>query len=150
MFIIVKFAMYNYFLTIKKLIQMKKIISLCAMLVMVLTVTCSLNSCSNAKVGAVIGTIASQCPIDMGNGIQITSADIDDNGDAVLTVTCPEDYNVELLKSNETVMKQSSIQSVKQDAEFAKTLKDAGMKLIYRYKFTDNSHYDIVVNPDEL
>ena len=150
MFIIVKFAMYNYFLTIKKLIQMKKIISLCAMLVMVLTVTCSLNSCSNAKVGAVIGTIASQCPIDMGNGIQITSADIDDNGDAVLTVTCPEDYNVELLKSNETVMKQPSIQSVKQDAEFAKTLKDAGMKLIYRYKFTDNSHYDIVVNPDEL
>ena len=147
MFIIVKFAMYNYFLTIKKLIQMKKIISLCAMLVMVLTVTFSLNSCSSVTVGAAIGELNSQCPKDMGDGMTMTSADIV-NGDAVITADAPN-LSAEALNANMSTVKSGLISMFKEDAEFVNVLKDSDTKLIYRFKCNDGN-IDIVIAPNEL
>ncbi|MBQ3656268.1 MAG: hypothetical protein II956_05380 [Bacteroidales bacterium] len=126
---------------------MKKIISLCAMLVMVLTVTFSLNSCSSITVGSAIGELSAQCPMDMGDGMTMTAAEIV-NGDAVISVNAPS-LSAEALNANMSAVKANLINMFKSDAEVANVFKDSDTKIIYRYKCGDGD-VEIVISPSEL
>ncbi len=126
---------------------MKKITSFFAMMVMVLTLAISFNSCSSVTVGAAIGELSSQCPMDMGDGMTMTAADIV-NGDAVITVSAPN-LSADALKANMSALKSNLISMFKEDAEFVKVLKDSETKLIYRFNCGDGNT-DVIIAPSEL
>ena len=68
---------------------MKKLASIFAMLLMVLTLSVSVNSCGSLTMSAAIAKLKSECPKDMGGGMTMTNAEIvGDN--AIVTITAPD------------------------------------------------------------
>jgi hypothetical protein len=113
---------------------MKKIASIFAMLLIAFVVTFA--ACSSMTMGAAIGQLNSQCPVDFGNGVSMTSAVIDGNGNAVMTIEAPAVPSA-VLGSDEMVSKMKSV--IESDADFVKLMKDSKTKLIFRLVGSDDT-----------
>ena len=123
---------------------MKKVASIFAMLLMVLTLSFT-TGCSSLTIGAAMSQLNSECPVDMGNGMTMTSAQIE-NGDAVVVIEAPSVPSSIIENSG---MSERLKESVKSDAEMSKLLKDSNTKLIYRIKASDGT-VDVSVSPSDL
>ncbi|MCR5454853.1 MAG: hypothetical protein K6F33_07705 [Bacteroidales bacterium] len=122
---------------------MKKIASILAMLMMVLTLSISFNSCSSITIGAAIAQLNNECPQDMGDGLTMTSAELID-GNAVITINAPTASSAGVAAA-----KPALVEFVKQNAEFSQLLKDSNTSLIYRFKCSDGTT-EVSVAPNEL
>ena len=124
---------------------MKKLASIFAMLLMVVTISFSLNSCGSLTIGAAIAQLNSQCPKDMGNGLSMTKSELVGN-DWVVTISAPQ-ASVETFNSE--AAKPALVQFVKDNEEYAKLLKETNTALIYKFVFADGEG-EISVSPSEL
>ena len=113
---------------------MKKFTSIFATLLIAIVVT--ISACSSLTIGAAIGQLNSQCPIDYGNGVSMTSAQIDGNGDAVITIEAPA-VPSSVLGSDQMVQTLKS--AIEQDADLVKVMKDSNTKLIFRMVGSDDT-----------
>ncbi len=123
---------------------MKKLASIFAMLLMVLTLSFT-TGCSSLTIGAAMSQLNSECPVDMGNGMTMTSAQIE-NGDAVVVIEAPSVPSSIIENSG---MSERLKESVKSDAQMSQLLKDSNTKLIYRIKASDGT-VDVSVSPSDL
>ena len=123
---------------------MKKVASIFAMLLMVLTLSFT-TGCSSLTIGAAMSQLNSECPVDMGNGMTMTSAQIE-NGDAVVIIEAPSVSSSIIENSG---MSERLKESVKSDAQMSQLLKDSNTKLIYRIKASDGT-VDVSVSPSDL
>ncbi len=112
---------------------MKKLTSIISMLLIAIVVT--LSSCSVVTIVNVIDDINKQCPIELGNGIVLKSAVLDDKGDAVFT------YDAKQISSDEITdeMVESFKNSLASDTETVQLMKDSHTKLIFRYICSDDT-----------
>ncbi|MBQ1698142.1 MAG: hypothetical protein II075_09700 [Bacteroidales bacterium] len=124
---------------------MKKIASIFAMLLMVLTLSISFNSCGGLTIGAAVAELQSKCPQDMGNGLTMTKADLVD-GNMVITISAANGSADEF---DANAGKASLIQFVKSDADFANLLKETNTAIIYKFVFSDGEG-SVTVNPSDL
>lgn len=113
---------------------MKKFASIFAMLLIAFVVTFS--ACSSLTIGAAIGQLNSQCPIDYGNGVSMTSAVIDGDGNAVITIEAPA-IPSSVLGSDQMVSTMKG--AIESDAELVKLMKDSNTKLIFRMVGSDDT-----------
>lgn len=114
------------------------------MLLMVLTLSVT-TGCSSLTIGAAMSQLNSECPVDMGNGMTMTSAQIE-NGDAVVIIEAPSVPSSIIENSG---MSERLKESVKSDAQMSQLLKDSNTKLIYRIKASDGT-VDVSVSPSDL
>jgi len=124
---------------------MKKIASILAMLLMVLTISFSLNSCGGLTIGAAVAQLQSQCPKDMGSGLTMTKADLVD-GNIVVTISAPNG-SAEVFDAD--AAKPGLVQLIKSDADMTKLLKETNTGLTYRLTFPDGEE-DVTVSPSDL
>ena len=124
---------------------MKKIASIFAMLLMVVTISFSLNSCGGLTIGAAISQLNSECPQDMGNGLTMTKSDLVD-GNWVITISAPQ-ASVE--NFNGEAAKPALVQFIKSNEEYAKLLKETNTALIYKFVFADGED-QVSVSPSEM
>ena len=113
---------------------MKRITSIFAMLLIVFAVTFS--ACSAYTIVSAIDQLNKECPVDMGNGISMTSAAIDNNGDAVITITAPS-VPVDALTSDDVVSNMKK--SIESDDDLIKLMKDSNTKLIFHMVGSDGT-----------
>ena len=111
---------------------MKKFTSIFAMLLIAFVVTFS--ACSSMTMASAIADINSQCPVDYGDMGKMTSATIDGNGDAVMTIETSLPSSV--FTSDE--MKKSLNSMFDGEDDLVKLMKDSNTKLIYRIKCSDD------------
>ena len=124
---------------------MKKIASIFAMLLMVVTISFSLNSCGSLTIGAAISQLNSECPQDMGNGLTMTKSELVD-GNWVITISAPQ-ASVETFNSE--AAKPALVQFIKGNEEYAKLLKETNTALIYKFVFADGED-QVSVSPSEM
>ena len=124
---------------------MKKIASIFAMLLMVVTISFSLNSCGSLTIGAAISQLNSECPQDMGNGLTMTKSELVD-GNWVITISAPQ-ASVETF--NGEAAKPALVQFIKGNEEYAKLLKETNTALIYKFVFADGED-QVSVSPSEM
>ena len=112
---------------------MKKLTSIISMLLIAIVVT--LASCSAVTIVNMIHDINDQCPIDLGDGIVLKSAVLNDKGDAVFT------YDAKQISSDAITdeMVENFKNSLASDAEMVKLMKDSNTKLIFRYNCSDDT-----------
>lgn len=122
---------------------MKKLTSLLAMLLMVATLSFTFTSCSSITIGTMMGQLKAQCPMDWGNGLTMTNAELSGD-DAIITISAPA-----LTTSLVSTMKPAMVEAAKSDTEFSKLLKDSNTTLIYRYECSDGTA-DVKITPSEL
>ena len=124
---------------------MKKIASIFAMLLMVLSISFSLNSCGSLTIGAAISQLNSECPQDMGNGLTMTKSELVD-GNWVITISAPQ-ASVETF--NGEAAKPALVQFIKGNEDYAKLLKETNTALIYKFVFADGED-QVSVSPSEM
>jgi|GEM_PF-4620783 len=124
---------------------MKKLASIFAMLLMVLSISFSLNSCGSLTIGAAISQLNSECPQDMGNGLTMTKSELVD-GNWVITISAPQ-ASVETF--NGEAAKPALVQFIKGNEEYAKLLKETNTALIYKFVFADGED-QVSVSPSEM
>lgn len=124
---------------------MKKIASILAMLLMVLTISLSLNSCGGFTIGAAVGQLQSQCPKDMGGGLTMTNADLV-NGNIQITISASQissdDFDGDSFKALQA-------QNFKSDADFSKLLKDTKTSVVYKFQLADGEE-EVTIAPSDL
>ena len=113
---------------------MKKFTSILSMLLIAFVVTFS--ACSSLTMGSAIAQLNSQCPMDFGNGVSMTSAVIDGDGNAVMTIEAPAVPSA-VLGSDEMVANMKSV--IESDADLVKLMKDSNTKLIFRMVGSDDT-----------
>lgn len=115
------------------------------MLLMVVTISFSLNSCGSLTIGAAISQLNSECPQDMGNGLTMTKSELVD-GNWVITISAPQ-ASVETFNSE--AAKPALVQFIKGNEEYAKLLKETNTALIYKFVFADGED-QVSVSPSEM
>lgn len=122
---------------------MKKLASIFAMLLMVLTLSVSVNSCGSLTMSAAIAKLKSECPKDMGGGMTMTNAEIvGDN--AIVTITAPDLPSAAIESA-----KPNLVQALKSDADMVETMKSSGKTLTYRFECSDGTA-EVSVSPSDL
>jgi len=113
------------------------------MLLMVLTINISLDSCGTITIGAAVAQLNAECPKDMGDGITMTKSELVD-GNWIITASAPT-----LETTLVDFMKPAMTDYVKSNAEMSKLLKETNTTLVYRFECSDGTA-DVKVAPSDL
>jgi hypothetical protein len=125
---------------------MKKIASIFAMLLMVLSISISLNSCGGVTASALADELQKTCPKDMGNGITMTSAKAE-GSTIVITSTVPEGPDMEALANVDTATAAAQLKATNKD--FFETIASIGCSL--KYVYTDGTDtVELLFTPEDL
>ena len=113
------------------------------MLLMVLTINISLDSCGKLTISAAVAQLNAECPQDMGDGITLTKSELVD-GNWIVTASAPT-LNVSLVD----YMKPAMTEYVKSNADMSKLLKESNTTLVYRFVCSDGTG-DVKIAPSDL
>ena len=116
---------------------MKKLASIFAMLLMVVTISLSLNSCGGVTASALASGYNKQCPLDAGNGCTIQSV-VADGSTLVFNVSIPNELDPATIAAS--VDKAQMIASMKaQDKDFIEGCAALGCSVKYVYQNANGS-----------
>ena len=126
---------------------MKKIASILAMLLMVLTISLSLNSCGGVTASALADTYNKQCPRDLGNGVTMTSAKAE-GSTIVMNISVPEGTDLEAMEAN--LDKASAVAQLRAaDKDFFDGVAALGCSL--KYVYTDGTDsIELLLTPEDF
>lgn len=125
---------------------MKKIASIFAMLLMVLSISLSLNSCGGVTASALADNINKSCPKDMGNGITMTSAKAE-GSTIVMNISVPEGTDMEAVEAN--LDKAATVAALKAaDKDFVEGVAALGCSIKYVYSNGSESVEQLLTTDD--
>lgn len=126
---------------------MKKIASIFAMLLMVLSISLSLNSCGGVTASALASGYNKQCPIDAGNGCTIQSV-VADGSTLVFNVSIPDELDPSTIAAS--VDKAQMVAQMKaQDKDFIEGCATLGCSVKYVYQNANGSG-EVLITADEM
>jgi hypothetical protein len=126
---------------------MKKIASIFAMLLMVVTISLSLNSCGGVTASALAEGYNKQCPIDAGNGCTIKSV-VAEGSTMVFNVSIPDELDPATIAAS--VDKAAMVAAMKaQDKDFIEGCAILGCSVKYVYQ-NANGTGEVLITADEM
>jgi hypothetical protein len=126
---------------------MKKIASIFAMLLMVVTISLSLNSCGGVTASALADNYNKQCPIDAGNGCTIESV-VAEGSTMVFNLSIPEELDPATIAASAD--KAAMVAAMKaQDKDFIEGCAALGCSVKYVYQ-NANGKGEVLISADEM
>jgi hypothetical protein len=126
---------------------MKKIASIFAMLLMVLSISLSLNSCGGVTASALADSYNKQCPKDLGNGFSMTSAKAE-GSTIVMNISVPEGTDLQAMEAG--MDKASAVAQLKAaDKDFFEGVATLGCSLKYVYSDGTDS-IELLLTPEDF
>lgn len=116
-------------------------------MIMTLGMSVSMQSCGGLTASSLANSVNSQCPIDAGNGMTITSV-VAEGSTMVYNIQCPDEIDVTAIPANYD--KKAAVEQMKaQNKDFVEGCGALGLSIKYVYKNSENSA-EVLISADEL